>query len=445
MTTHDDLLTAILTVTNELEPLLAHDRPTRSQQQRISELTGKIADLELQRVRSAMQGGYVEAGTPSGAPDSEATPGTSPVRGRALTMIERHASPLLTDEARQRVTVAVENDVTDRTAAYVTHAADGAYARAFGALVRDPLNGHRTWSDEELRAFRGVEAMRAALNLNDASGGFLVPFHLDPNVILTNTGAINPMREVCRVEQITTDVWHGVTSAGVSAEWLAEAAEAADASPTFAQPGIPTHKGASYVQASLEVSQDASNLDQVLAAMFADARSRKEADAFINGTGVGQPTGLITALVAAGKTVPSTTADTFASADVVKLLGAVPARWRANSVVIAGFPILAMISQFESGAGARLYPEAADGRLINRRLLEVTGMDETITATQTNYLMAAFDPAQFVIVDRLGSVVVFDPNIRGINRRPTGEVSWTLYWRSGSDLVSTDAGRVLDV
>lgn len=72
-------------------------------------------------------------------------------------------------------------------------------------------------------------------------------------------------------------------------------------------------------------------------------------------------------------------------------------------------------------------------------------MDEVINATQTNYLMAAFDPAQYVIVDRLGSTVVFDPNIRGVNRRPTGEVSWTLYWRSGADLVATDAGRVLDV
>jgi HK97 family phage major capsid protein len=89
--------------------------------------------------------------------------------------------------------------------------------------------------------------------------------------------------------QVTTDVWHGVSSAGITAEWLAEAAEAADASPTFAQPSIATHKGAAYVQASLEVLQDSRQLDDTLAEMFADARSRKEADAFVLGSGTGQP------------------------------------------------------------------------------------------------------------------------------------------------------------
>jgi hypothetical protein len=91
----------------------------------------------------------------------------------------------------------------------------------------------------------------------------------------------------------------------------------------------------------------------------------------------------------------------FSSPDVLKLLGAVPARRRANTVLIADFPIIASVSQFESAAGARLYPEAAEGRVLGRRLLEVTGMDEIVNATLENYIAAAFDPRQYVIVDRL--------------------------------------------
>ena len=57
-------------------------------------------------------------------------------------------------------------------------------------------------------------------------------------MILTNTGALNPWRQLADVRVINTQTWLGVTSQGVTAEWTAEAAEATIASPTFAQPSI---------------------------------------------------------------------------------------------------------------------------------------------------------------------------------------------------------------
>lgn len=57
--------------------------------------------------------------------------------------------------------------------------------------------------------------------------------------------------------QIATDSWNGVTSAGVTAEWTAEAAEMADASPTLASPAIPVYKGDAFVGFSFEVEGDA--------------------------------------------------------------------------------------------------------------------------------------------------------------------------------------------
>lgn len=75
----------------------------------------------------------------------------------------------------------------------------------------------------------------------------MVPFTLDPSIILTSDGSINPLRRISRVVQTVTDNWNGVSSAGVTAEWLAEAAESADAAPTLAQPTVAVHKGSAFI------------------------------------------------------------------------------------------------------------------------------------------------------------------------------------------------------
>src|SRR5687767_14309201 len=108
------------------------------------------------------------------------------------------------------------------------------------------------------------------MSLTGANGGYLVPFTLDPTIILTNTGMVDPFRQISTVKTIATDDWNGVSSAGVTAEWLAEATEAADASPTFTQPSITVHKASAYLQASFEMSMDSGIGDDVTM-LIADA------------------------------------------------------------------------------------------------------------------------------------------------------------------------------
>ncbi|KUH82201.1 hypothetical protein AU186_10265 [Mycobacterium sp. GA-1999] len=76
---------------------------------------------------------------------------------------------------------------------------------------------------------------------------------------MTSNGSVNPLRQISRVVQIATESWNGVTSAGVTAERTADAAEVADASPTLAQPSIPVHKGDGFVPFSFEIQGDAVN------------------------------------------------------------------------------------------------------------------------------------------------------------------------------------------
>ena len=130
------------------------------------------------------------------------------------------------------------------------------YERAFAHLVANPTHGHLRWTPAEAKAYRTVAALQTeqrAMGLTDNVGGYMVPLTLDPAIQLSSGGSINPLRQLARVVQTTTDTWQGVTSAGVTAEWTAEAAEVADASPTLAGPSIPVFKGDAFVPFSFEV------------------------------------------------------------------------------------------------------------------------------------------------------------------------------------------------
>ena len=110
-----------------------------------------------------------------------------------------------------------------------------------------------TGSEEYQEAFRLYledpqgNAQRTALSLTNANGGYLLPFVLDPTIILTNAGSANPWRRISNIKQTTSNTWNGVNSAGVTAQWLAEGTAAADATPTVGNIAITPAKAAAWV------------------------------------------------------------------------------------------------------------------------------------------------------------------------------------------------------
>ncbi len=156
----------------------------------------------------------------------------------------------------------------------------------------------------------------------------MVPLTLDPAILLTNAGTINPLRRVSRVVQTVTDNWNGVSSAGVTANWYAEHAEVSDDSPTLAQPTIPVHRGSSFIPFSFKFGMDAPNALAELQKLLLDGADRLMSTAYTTGTGTGQPTGIITALAGTASVITPTTAEAFAAADIYKLIEALPPRWQ---------------------------------------------------------------------------------------------------------------------
>jgi HK97 family phage major capsid protein len=329
---------------------------------------------------------------------------------------------------------------------------DPAYSRAFAKILRNPERGHLLWTEDEHRAYRAAEEVRAAMNITtDTQGGHLVPQFLDPAIVLTSAGSNNSLRAVSRVVQTTSDHWSGITSAGATSEWVAEAQEVADGSPTIANPIVPVHKYDVFVPFSIELEQDGLGFLRELQQVMADSVLQLTNTAYTTGTGSGQPTGFITALAASSPSVIVAGGGTeaLADGDPYLLQGALGPRFQAGATWQASLTTLNFFRQAETTNGALKYPglHTNPPSLLGRPVYENSNMDGVVNAaaTQSNYLLAYGDFSQFVIADRVGSVLELVPHLVGANRRPTLQRGAILYGRTGSDVLVDNAFSLLNV
>lgn len=355
---------------------------------------------------------------------------------------------------RERARIAIEqfhkrNDHWALDDEAATHAEQLVMKRgvAFGtAISRQMLI---TGGPEYLAAFEsyltdpGGFSTRAALSLTPANGGYLVPFTLDPTIILTNAGSANPYRQVSTIKTTATNNWNGVTSAGVNAEWTAEGTEASDLTPTLGNLQITPQKADAYLFGSFEVLSD-SDFAAELPGLLADAKDRIEETAFAVGTGTGQPWGVITRATSQNRA--GTAATGPAGTDVYALMAALPARWRgprarnAWAGNLTTINTLRNVPKFTGSTQSIVDDGGPVPTMLGKPFLESTSILGTYTTG--NKVLVYGDFSQYFIVDRVGMSIVYDPVVLGSNRRPTGQGAWYAFWRVGADVSTTTAFRV---
>lgn len=368
------------------------------------------------------------------------------LRSRAEDAVERMSG--MSDRRRetaQRMLEMFDNDefegavqARSQVAEHILIGSDPAYLRAFSKLARG--REFMLTGDER-------EAVQRAMSLTNGEGGFMVPFQLDPVLILTSDGSVNPFRAISRVVMATGDVWNGVSAGNTSWSWDAEAAEASDDASTFAQPTITIHKGVGFVPISFEALGDIPNAAEQVAILLAEGKDDLEATAFATGSGTGQPFGIVTALTGTASEVAAATADTFAVADVYNLDDPLPAKWRQRASWVANHRIYNDIRQFGTADSHALFTRLQDGmpeRLLGHPRYESSAMDGVINAAATNFILVLGDFRNYVIADRLGTTVEFVPHLVGTNHRPTGQRGWYAWFRAGADSVNDAAFRMLN-
>lgn len=356
---------------------------------------------------------------------------------RAKFAVDRapaHMSDIARAHVEKLVTVDDEDENTQAAliARHVLCTGSTDYHRAFREYMRD---GH------------AEKILRATMTLTDANGGYLVPFTLDPTIILTNAGIKDPIRSMATVKQIATDSWNGVTSAGVSTAWTAEGQEFPDGSPTFGQPSIPVQAADAWVEGTYQMLAD-SGFASSLGRLLADAKMIHDGQAFATGnSGATRPRGVVAAvaavascLVGSGANGAMTQADIYAVSDALRPRDAHLAQWLANK------RIFNKIKQLDTSGGSAFWAAmgvGVPGKLLDAPTNEASTMTGTIAAGANVLLAGNFE--HYVIVDRVGMSVQYDPMLKGANGRANGKAGWAAFWRVGADVVDPGAFKLLQL
>ena len=332
------------------------------------------------------------------------------------------------------------------------HRSDRDWAR--GILARATESYESAWSKVITgRAYDLTAEERTALStVTNANGNFLVPTHLDPTVILSNSGSSNVMRSLARIVTVTRPgdtSWQGISSDGVSASFDAQLAEVSDDSPTFSQPSVSIHKAQALIQASIEAAEDIPGLAGELLMMFGDARDRLEGAAHMTGTGSDQPWGIFTALDAnTNVEIVSDTAAAINKEDLDEVYRTLPVRWRKNAKWLM-HPLWAQAVQNLGTALSNKYTsnlaEGTTDALYRKPVIESDDAPSTATTTVRDNEIVFGDFSQYVIVDKPGSFAVeYIPHLFNTsNNLPDGRRAWYAYWRTGGDSIVDTAFRLL--
>lgn len=284
----------------------------------------------------------------------------------------------------------------------------------------------------------GKEMERAA-SLTTTAGGFAVPVVLDPTVILTSSGTLNPIREIARVERTVGNHLEFVTSAGITAGFGAEAATATDNTPVLAQPVLDIEKAFAFVPMSIEIAEDWGAIQSAMAMMFTDAKDRLENDKFLNGLGhvSHEPLGLIAPLAATAIVTTATTA-VLGVADLYSLEAALSPRWQANAQFVGSRAAFQKIRQFDTAGGASLWVQ-----LQNSNPPTLLGYDAHVwsaysggVTTSGSTVLTLGDFSNFLIADRVGMSVEFIPHLFATNPYPSGQRGLYAYWRTSSTVLT---------
>lgn len=364
------------------------------------------------------------------------------LRARALCAIEK--MPGANDRIRESGTRILErwDDRNSYIARLVLHTSSPAYMRAWCKKARDPQGADFT--AEERLAWQQAEAFRA-MSLSDSAGGYLVPFQLDPTVIITGDISVSEIRRVARQVVATGDVWNGVSSGAVSWSWDAEGAEVSDDATTFAQPSIPINTARGFVPISMEALADEANVTATVAELLAEGRTDLEAAAFVTGSGAGQPTGIVTALTGTASELTAAGTASFVLDDLYDVHGALAARYRRMASWLGNTLTYNLIRQFDTSGGGGFWTNLGNGTpelLLGRQVLEAEDMAGTLTTGSKILVFGDF--RNYVVADRVGMTVEFIPHLfHTSNNRPSGQRGWFASYRTGADSVNDGAFRML--
>ena len=307
------------------------------------------------------------------------------------------------------------------------------------------------FTPEESRAIERVALIKRAMSVgSDSGGGFAVPVLIDPTIILTAQGSENDILRLARVETITNDTWKGLSTAGVSWQFQAEASASTDNSPTMAQPSVPTYRADGFIPFSIEIGMDWPGFAEQMSMLLASGYDELLAEKLTTGSGSDEPTGLVTALDAVTNPANIELASTavLQASDIYGLWDALPQRFRRrmSTAWLSSTNIQNTIRQLgttDPNFTINLTEEAIP-RMFGREYPMNDYMSDFVAGTGTQPLLVVGDFMNYLVAQRAGMQVEFLPMLFDVtNNRPTGQRGWFAWARIGADVINDSGFRLL--
>ena len=235
----------------------------------------------------------------------------------------------------------------------------------------------------------------------DASGGYLIPAEWDTRLIQT-------LQDECIMRSlgtsITTSGEHKINIAATkpAATWGAEGGALTFGNGTFNQVSLDAHKVHVGILVTEELLADnAFGLENYILEQFGQAIANAEEDAFITGTGVGQPTGFLTTLAADTNAFIQTKGADISADDVLDLVYSLPRPYRKKAAFLVNDATMAKIRKFKDSTQNYLWtPSFTAGeadRLLGYPIYTSAYMP---VATSGNFALAFGDFSYYNIADR---------------------------------------------
>ena len=275
---------------------------------------------------------------------------------------------------------------------------------------------------------------------SSVDGGFLVPeefraellaLALEQAVVRSRARVIPMGSNIVKIPAIR-DTSHATSVfGGVQASWLAEAADTStQRQPAFSQVQLIAKKLTGYTVASNELLTDSPiSLEAIINELFPQAIAYFEDDAFFNGTGAGQPLGILNAdaLIAVNKETGQA-ATTLVYENIVKMYARLLPQSMARAVGVANPDVLPqlMVMQLAVGTGgSAMFAQNATGAppmtLMGRPVL-FSEKCQTLGTAGDLYLA---DFGYYLIGDRQSLSMDVSPHVR-FN---TDEMAWRFVQR----------------
>ena len=234
-------------------------------------------------------------------------------------------------------------------------------------ITGKPLKGTDTEPKTGRASNAYKEAMLGALRTNfrqvsnvlsegiDANGGYLVPEEYDHRMIDV-LEEDNIMRRLGT--RITTSGEHKINIAATkpAAAWIEEGGALSFGDATFDQIIMDAHKLHVAIKVTEELLYDSAfNLENYIVTQFGKALANAEEDAFLNGTGKGQPLGLLAADGGAEVGVTAKSATAITADEVIDLIYSLKRPYRKKAKFITNDQTLAAIRKLKDSTGQYLW------------------------------------------------------------------------------------------